>query len=56
LFQLPLQNKKLARDTAGIAAMEYGIMASLISLVLIGIISSFGDKVAALFTNVSTAL
>jgi len=40
----------------GATAIEYGLIASLIAVVLVGVLSSLGGKLSSVFTTVTTAL
>ena len=44
------------KDIAGVTALEYGIIASLLGLVLVSIFKSFGTTLSTLFTHVGTAI
>jgi Flp pilus assembly pilin Flp len=44
-----------ARDDRGATAVEYGIMVSLIALVIIGGVFSFGESVKGLFELIVTS-
>ena len=44
------------RDQAGATAIEYGLIAALISVVIIATITAVGTQLTKTFTNVSTAL
>ena len=44
------------RDESGVTAIEYGLIASLVSVVIIGAASVIGTTLAAIFTTVSTQL
>jgi len=46
----------LRDDHRGITALEYGIIASIMGLVLVGIFSQFGTTLRGLFSSVSTAI
>ena len=46
--------RALKSDKRGISALEYGLLAGLIAVVLIGVLTTFGQDVANLFNNVST--
>jgi pilus assembly protein Flp/PilA len=48
--------KKFLTDTNGATAIEYGLIAALISLVVIGILTTVGTNLAADLTSVATAL
>ncbi len=43
-------------DRRAVTALEYGIIASILGLVLVTIFGNFGKTLTTLFTNVSTAI
>ena len=43
-------------DKRGVTAMEYGLIAALIAVVIIGTITTIGTSLNAKFTSISTAL
>ena len=47
---------KLLRDESGATAIEYGLIAALIAVVIIGAVTTVGTKLSATFTSVSNAL
>ena len=47
---------KLLRDESGATAIEYGLIAALIAVVIIGAVTTVGTKLSSTFTNVSNAL
>jgi pilus assembly protein Flp/PilA len=47
---------RFLRDDAGTTAIEYGLIAFGISIVIIGSVNAIGGNVKNLFTNVSTSL
>ncbi|MEK7821325.1 MAG: Flp family type IVb pilin [Pseudomonadota bacterium] len=47
---------KFFRDDSGATAIEYGLIAALIAVVIIGIVTTVGTDLVAVFTSVSTAL
>ena len=47
---------KLIRDESGAAAIEYGLIAGLIAVVIIGGATLLGDTINNLFTTISTTL
>jgi len=47
---------KLIKNEEGATAIEYGLIAALISVAAIGALSSVGSKLTDTFTNVSSAL
>jgi len=49
-----LQN--FAKDTSGATALEYGIMAGLISAVIITAVTNIGITIRDTFTNINGAL
>lgn len=55
---IELQNKikHFAQSEDGATAIEYGIIAAGISVVIVGAVSGIGAKVGALFTGVASVL
>jgi pilus assembly protein Flp/PilA len=47
---------RFVRDESGVTAIEYGLIAALISVVIIGSATLVGTSLAAVFTNISTHL
>lgn len=47
---------KLMRDKGGATAIEYGLIAALISVVIIGVLTAVGTSLEAVFQTVSTNL
>ncbi|WP_430513429.1 Flp family type IVb pilin [Pannonibacter phragmitetus] len=47
---------RFAKDESGATAIEYGLIAGLISVVIVGILQATGGSLTAVFTNVNTAL
>ncbi len=47
---------RFAKDESGATAIEYGLIAGLISVVILGALTAIGSKVNVKFTNISTAL
>ncbi|MFZ2080195.1 MAG: Flp family type IVb pilin [Xanthobacteraceae bacterium] len=47
---------RFVRDESGVTAIEYGLIAALISVVIIGSATLAGTSLAAVFTNISTQL
>jgi pilus assembly protein Flp/PilA len=47
---------KLLRDESGATAIEYGLIAALIAVVIIGAVTAVGTSLKATFTSVSNAL
>ena len=48
--------KKLHRDEKGATAIEYGLIAALISVAIIAGATSLGSKLSATFTQLSTTM
>jgi pilus assembly protein Flp/PilA len=48
--------KKLAGDKKGVTAIEYGLIAALISVTIIGAVGLIGTDLQALFNTIATAL
>jgi len=47
---------KLWKDDSGATAIEYGLIAALVSVAAIGALTAMGGSLEAMFTTVSTAL
>ncbi len=47
---------RFLRDESGATAIEYGLIAALISVVIITAITSVGTKLSTTFTSVATSL
>ena len=48
--------KRFAQDESGATAIEYGMIASLIAVVIISTITAIGTKLKTAFTSISTGL
>jgi pilus assembly protein Flp/PilA len=48
--------KNFIREEDGVTAIEYGLIAALIAVVIIGAVTSVGSKLSALFTTVASKL
>ena len=46
----------MARDDKGATLIEYGLIVSLVSVVIIIVLQAIGDNLSAAFTAVTTAL
>lgn len=46
----------LKRDEKGVTALEYGLIAALIAVVIIGAVTTLGGNLSKTFTNVATTL
>jgi pilus assembly protein Flp/PilA len=53
-----LQNliRRFAKDESGATAIEYGLIAALISVVIIGVLSTIGTNLSSKFNEISTQL
>jgi pilus assembly protein Flp/PilA len=47
---------RLIKDEAGVTAIEYGLIAALIAVVIIGAVTTLGTKLSTLFTTIATSL
>ena len=48
--------QKFIRDDQGVTAIEYGLIAALIAVVIIGSVTVVGDNLDIVFTKVATEL
>jgi pilus assembly protein Flp/PilA len=48
--------KRFAKDTSGATAIEYGMIAGLISVVIIGTITTLGTSLQAKFNTIASQL
>lgn len=48
--------KRFVRDEEGVTAIEYGLIAALIAVVLVIALGNTGDALNTTFTNIATAL
>ncbi len=48
--------KSFLKDESGATAIEYGLIAGLISVVIITVVTAIGTKLNAKFSTISTAL
>lgn len=48
--------KRFAKDESGATAIEYGLIAGLLSVVIIGSLQLAGTSITALFTTIQAAL
>ena len=46
--------REFADDTRGVTALEYGLLAGLIAVALIGVLTTFSSDLAALFGRIDT--
>ena len=47
---------KLLRDESGATAIEYGLIAALISVVIIAAVTAVGTQLSGVFNSIATAL
>ena len=48
--------KRFLQDEAGVAAIEYGLIASLIALVLVAALTSAGQSLDGIFTTLAACI
>ncbi len=48
--------QKFSRDRRAVTALEYGIIASILGLVLVGIFTTLGSTLKTLFSHVGTSI
>jgi len=48
--------QKFVRDEEGVTAIEYGLIAALIAVVIIAAVTIVGTQLRAVFTTIGTAL
>lgn len=48
--------KSFFKDEEGATAIEYGLIAALISVAILGVLSSLGDELTNTFTDVQNSL
>ena len=48
--------KRFVKDESGATAIEYGMIAALIAVVIIAVLGTIGTQLNAKFTKISTAL
>ncbi len=48
--------KDFAREEDGVTAIEYGLIAALIAVVIIASVTAVGDQLILVFTRISTEL
>jgi pilus assembly protein Flp/PilA len=46
----------LLRDELGVTAIEYGLIAALIAVVIIGAVTALGSSLSTLFTDISQSI
>lgn len=48
--------KRFIQDEEGVTAIEYGLIAALIAVVIIAAVTTVGTKLNAIFTNIAASL
>jgi pilus assembly protein Flp/PilA len=48
--------KQIAREEDGVTAIEYGLIAALIAVVIMGAVSTVGTDLKSVFTSIGTDL
>ena len=48
--------KRFIRDERGVTAIEYGLIAALIAVVIIGTVTTVGENLDRVFTEIGTKL
>jgi pilus assembly protein Flp/PilA len=48
--------KRFLKDEEGVTAIEYGLIAALIAIIIIGALTTIGTNLLAKFTTIGTAL
>lgn len=48
--------RALARDERGVTALEYGLIAGLIAVVIVTSVTNLGTKLTTVFTSITAAL
>ena len=48
--------KKFLREDEGVTAIEYGLIAALIAVIIIGAVTTIGTKLSTKFTTIGNAL
>ena len=55
-MQITQYLRNAALDEEGVTAIEYGLIAALIAVVILASVTNVGTQLSTLFTSVSTAL
>lgn len=50
------QLQRFAKEEDGVTAIEYGLIAALIAVVIIGAVTTVGTKLTGIFTTIAAAL
>jgi pilus assembly protein Flp/PilA len=51
-----IANRRWVKSEDGVTAIEYGLIAALIAVAIIGAVTSVGGKLTTLFTSVATSV
>ena len=54
--QCRMQWRRLARDESGAAAVEYGLLAGLIAVVIVGSVTTLGTTLKGIFDTIATKI
>lgn len=54
--QMMMQVKRFADDESGVTAIEYGLIAGLIALVIIGAVTTLGSTLKNMFSSIATSV
>lgn len=52
----PKPTRRLLRDRRGVTAMEYGLIAALVAVVIITAVTNIGERLEGVFTTIENAL
>jgi pilus assembly protein Flp/PilA len=47
---------KLVQDEAGVTAIEYGLIAALVAVVIIGVVTTLGSHLSGIFNTIATSV
>jgi pilus assembly protein Flp/PilA len=56
MFTLRNNLRALIKDERGVTAMEYGLIAALVAVVIVTSVTALGTKLTAVFTSINTSL
>ena len=56
MLMLPNTLKALAKDTRGVTALEYGLIAGLVAVVIVTSVTALGTTLTTTFTTIAAAL
>ena len=55
-MQVKQMFQQFARDEEGVTAIEYGLIAALIAIVIVGAVTNVGTQLQTIFTTIYTKL